>query len=271
MNLATRIFVFVLATVGVFAILAIVLLRQFQERLIFYPEPLPSDYRFEGRAEEKWIETSEGKVHSVLVRAPKPHGILLYFHGNAGNLSNWWEVADEIAGRTSWNVWIVDYPGYGKSPGRIRSEKQLQTIAQEWATLAKRENPELKLAYYGRSIGSGIAVRLATEVACDALILESPYFSLARLAREIFPAIPGFVLRYEFRSDRQIASVPCPILVVHGEKDEVIPVRHGRDLAAAGNATFQAVPRAGHNDLSLYPDYWKSVREFLDRFGGSGT
>src|SRR6185312_15415635 len=95
----------------------------FQEHLIFFPGKLPADYQFhfQNPFEEKILEVDGLKIDTLLFTTPSPHGTIVYFHGNAGDLSSWGEVGQELTKRTGFNTWVVDYPGYGKSEGHISS------------------------------------------------------------------------------------------------------------------------------------------------------
>ena len=118
----------------------------------------------------------------------------------------------------------------------------------------------------GRSIGTGIAVRLASEQKVSGLILESPYFSLADVAGPKFPWVPTALLRYRMRSDLWMVKVSAPVLIVHGREDEVIPFDQGERLSGlAKNGQFVALPGAHHNDIDAYPQFWAAVGEFLGR------
>jgi uncharacterized protein len=246
------------------------LLYLLQERLIFIPSKLPDDYRYGFRQEfeERDLEVRGRRVNSLYFPAPGAPGTILYFHGNAGDLSGWGMVAAELVGRTGWNVWIMDYPGYGKSEGRIRSEEQLHEMAEafmERVLFGRRPGEKIVLA--GRSIGSGLATRLAARHPVDGLVLESPYYSLQRLAKENFAWVPGLFLKYRFPSHVWIQQTKAPVLILHGANDNLIPAAHGRELAdlAPATAEFVSVAGGGHNDLSMFEDYWTAFSRFLNR------
>ena len=109
-----------------------------QEELIFFPTKLPAEYKFQFKQppEEKILEVDRLKIHSLLFRVANSRGLILYFHGNADNLASWGEVAQEITDQTSMSTWIIDYPGYGKSEGKVSSEAQLHSIATAFMNAA---------------------------------------------------------------------------------------------------------------------------------------
>src|SRR5690606_17689166 len=129
-----------------------------QERLLFFPTPLAPDYSFEltHPFDEKFLEIDGNRIHSLLFKNENSKGLILYFHGNAGNLDTWGEVAQQLAIETRMSVWIIDYPGFGKSEGRISSENQLHQIAAAFMEAALViEKMRDRVVIYGRSIGSG--------------------------------------------------------------------------------------------------------------------
>lgn len=230
-----------------------------QEAFLFHPSVLPKGYDFDlPRGEE---ETWVADLHGVFIPGEP---LILYFHGNAGDLAGWSGVAREIAQRTHHGVWIFDYPGFGESPGRVGSEAQLHAAANAMfkASVARTGRAPI---LYGRSIGTGLAVKLASEHAdVPALILESPYFSLRDLVASQFWWVPTFLLRYPLRSDEWMPAVHARTLILHGGRDTLIPPEQGRRLAAlAHGARFEEIGDGEHNDLADHPAYWRALGEFL--------
>lgn len=236
-----------------------------QRRLIFHPTKLPATYhfRFSVPFEEKTFEAAGLQIHGLHFRAQNPKGMVLYFHGNAGALDNWGYAAQEIVQKSNWDVWMIDYPGYGKSGGAIVNEAQLHEVAERFYEEARKVNPRIVL--FGRSIGSGMAVKLASQKQIVGLILETPYISLSSLVSELLPWVPGFLLQFTFRSDVWIGDVTAPTLVIHGTNDEVIPFLHGQKIAGmlGSRGTFVEIAGGNHNDLSLNPAYWIAIEKFL--------
>ena len=135
----------------------------FQEKFIFFPEVLEKDYQFRFAPTEKWeefwLENGDAKLHGLLFQSPKPKGIIVYFHGNAGSLREWGTLSERFTGR-GYELLIMDFRGYGKSRGKL-SEKALLEDAQVSYDYAKARFAEDSIVIYGRSLGSGIAVHLA--------------------------------------------------------------------------------------------------------------
>ena len=252
---------------SVILILFFVAMIFFQERLIFFPEVLPRDFKFTfgSRVEEAWLDFQGSKINTLLFKAKNSKGLILYFHGNAGSLESWGDVAQELSERSSWDVWILDYPGFGKSEGHISSEQQLHELAKSFWDKAKKRFPSSTVLIYGRSIGTGIAVQLSANAASNGMILESPYSSLEALAHAKFPWLPtSELLRYQLCSDQFISNIKAPVLILHGTQDEVIPVEQARTLAALlKNGSLIEVESGHHNDLGGFAKYWDSVLPWL--------
>ncbi len=255
-----------LALVAVGYTLLCTLLYVAQERLIFFPErdPPGTRYAFGVPADELFLSVDGAQLHALLFRATEPHGVILYLHGNAGSLRNWGMVAPALVAR-GYDVLMVDYRGYGQSTGRITGEAQIHAdMAAVYAWLSARY-PEEQIVLYGRSLGSGPAARLAAERRPRLLILESPYYSLEAIARRQFAFIPPLLLKYPLRTHQWIGQVRCPVVIVHGTTDAVVPFTDGERLATAVTAPLQFVSIAGggHNDLDRFPAYQAAIDRAL--------
>lgn len=237
-----------------------------QERIIFLAEKLPPNYKYSFATEfqEKDLVVDGVSVNGLLFRARQPKGMIVFFHGNAGTLDNWGAVGEDLVEATSYDVWMIDYPGYGKSGGKVTSEEQLHRIAQATLDAARKENRGEKMLIFGRSIGSGFAVRLAAENSVSGLILETPYDSFQDLVSTKMKWVPGFLVKYPLRSDLWIVKVRAPILILHGTQDETIPYSQGRRLAErVPRAKLVTIQDGHHNTLAREREYWKGIEEFL--------
>lgn len=234
------------------------LLYMLQERLIFFPiqDPPGTRYDFGLPVDELFIPVAGAKLHALHFQIEAPRGVILYLHGNAGSLRSWGAVAPDFV-RRGYDVLIVDYRGYGQSSGSISSEAQLHQDMAAIYDVVRAQYPEEQIVLYGRSLGSGLATRLAAEHAPQQLILESPFYSLEIIARRQFAFVPSFLLKYPLRTHQWIGQVRCPITIVHGTADTVVPFADGERLRQHSNAPlqFHAIPGGGHNDLELFPEY----------------
>lgn len=269
---------FILLPLLVTPLLILVGFSLFQEKLLFHAEALPRDYKFNFAPSFEQIRLPvQGKqIHSLFFPVPTSKNLILYFHGNAGNLADWGTVAGNIASRLQSNVWIMDYPGFGLSEGRVSAEAQFEALADTFANAVSERGRFERVIIYGRSIGSGPAAYLAAHwnqnparPPLAGLILETPFTSLVELVHDYAPWFPAFLMKYRFLNREALMTYPGPILIFHGDHDEVIPFHHGEDLADAlssrGSVAFVQIPGGTHNTLFEYSEYQDSLKNwFLD-------
>ncbi|MFK7921075.1 MAG: alpha/beta hydrolase [Bacteroidia bacterium] len=248
------------------AVLVYGLLYFLQERLIFFPDVLPPhhQFRFATAFEEVWLQAEDDvKVHGLWFTKPDAKGTVLFFHGNAGSVENWGDLAPLYL-KNGYNVFFLDYRGYGKSEGSIRSEKQLIADAQLAYDWVRERSPDGKFVISGTSIGTGIATQIAANNPIDLLLLNSPYSALQDLIREKYPIVPPFVIKYKLPTRQYANQVDCPIVVFHGQQDELIPVSHAEKLKEQkADIQLHILPRSGHNNLSTDPTYIAVLNEVL--------
>lgn len=253
----------------------VVLLLALENSIIFLPsralwttpakEGVPHD--------EVWLRTSDGvKLHAWLLHGQRPAGTpartVLFLHGNAGNIADRLENGILLT-RQGLDVLLLEYRGYGLSEGSPTEEGVCRDADAAYDYLLTRPGTSAKnLVLFGRSLGSGPAVDLAARRPCGALVIESPFCSTRALARDIPVYLPfSPFLPDRFRSLEKIKQVKCPILVIHGSADEVIPYSHGKRLfeAAPEPKRFHVLTGAHHNDwYQRDPEtYFRVWREFL--------
>jgi uncharacterized protein len=236
-----------------------------QERLLFHPEPLPADTRLavEPDVHERFVAVPGARLSVLELRLPAPRGVVFFLHGNAGNLQSWFTDTDFYRS-AGFDLVMPDYRGYGKSTGRIESEAQLHAdMAAVWQGVAPRYAGK-RVVIYGRSIGTGLAAELAAAVQPDLTVLVSPYASIAGLARGHYPWLLPQVVRYPLRTDRTLERIRGPLLLVHGDRDEIIPFSESTKLqAVAPRARLTRIAGGGHNDLQDLPAYRQAMAEAL--------
>ncbi|HUK55027.1 MAG TPA: alpha/beta hydrolase [Nitrospiria bacterium] len=222
--------------------------------------------------ENVFFKAADGvRLNGWFVPGPDPSRVMIWFHGNGGNMSQRVRRLRLFHDELGLSVFIFDYRQYGRSGGSVTeegtyrdAEAALQYVKTRTGLLAKR------IIYFGHSLGTAVAVDLAVEAPPRALILESPLTSIDDVARVKLPYLPvGFLIRDKYDSLSKIGMVHAPLMIFHGERDQTIPLEQGRRLFAAANPPkeFYIIPGADHNDTYLTggPPYWEAWKRFLDR------
>ncbi|WP_374565421.1 alpha/beta hydrolase [Ideonella sp.] len=241
-----------------------------QERLLFHPDPWPSQDPPALAAPDVhtvWVDVPGARLHALHLQQPGARGLVFFLHGNGGNLASWF-VNTDFYRRAGYDLFMLDYRGYGRSSGQIASEAQLMDdVRAAWRQVSAQYTGR-PVVVYGRSLGTGLAAQLAAEVDPALTVLVSPYRSMAALAGEHYPMVPAAVLRYPLRTDEVVARIRGPVWLVHGERDNLIPLAHSEALRAAAGAQHAhllRLPEAGHNDVHEFPAYLDGLRAELAR------
>ncbi|MBL1078019.1 alpha/beta hydrolase [Nocardia sp. 2] len=219
--------------------------------------------------EDLRLPTGDGEtVNAWFVRAVgNPVGHLLFAHGNAGNIGDRSPVLAMLAA-VGFDVLIFDYRGYGRSTGRP-SERgtYLDARAARAALLAQEGVEAERVVYLGKSLGGGVMLELATVYPPAALVLMSTFTGLKDAARAVYPFLPKVFVPGAYPSLRRIPELRCPVLIMHGDSDELLPVRMGRALFEAAPEPKELViyPGGGHNDLIGMPGWAEGVAEWVRR------
>jgi fermentation-respiration switch protein FrsA (DUF1100 family) len=238
-----------------------------QEKLIFLPEKLPSDYTF--RFNRHFTEYSipvDGKhrLNGLLFEADSSKGLVFYLHGNAGSNRSWGDICNVYL-NNSYDFFVLDYRGYGKSDGKIRSEKQFHSDIQIAYDLLKQKYREKNIVVIGFSIGTGPAAYLASQNRPKLLILNAPYYNIPDLARKYFRIFPGFLIRYKFRTDKYIGNILCPVTIFHGDNDEIIPASSSLKLKQLfkEHDSLIILKNQMHNGIEWNKDYQRELKNLL--------
>ena len=234
-----------------------------QEALIFHPHTLPADHTFAFPVpfEEVVVDSSGVGIHTLLFPKENSEGVVLYFHGNAGALDSWGGLYADFE-TLPYDLWIMDYRGFGKSEGKLSGEADLQADAQAFYRAAQERYPGKPMVIYGRSIGTGVASWLATQHPPEMLILETPYFNFPDLAGELAPWAPSALMRYALMNNEHIQDQPFPVHLIHGDRDALISVSHSERLAALGeHIEFHLIKGGEHNNLSAFPRFHAVLKQ----------
>lgn len=239
-----------------------------QEKMIFFPEKLDRSFQFnfDQKFEELFIQADDGKnLHGLLFRADNSKGLIFYLHGNAGSLSSWGGVAKSYTD-LKYDVFILDYRGYGKSEGSINGENQLFSDIQTAYDNLKKKYDEDKIIVLGYSIGSGPAAKIASSNNPKLLILQAPYFNLPDLMRKFYPLIPTFFLKYKFMTNKYIKECEMPVVIFHGDEDEVIYYGSSLKLKKLFKPGDKLITLEGqdHNGMTDNPEYKIELKKILE-------
>ena len=247
-------------------LLVCALLYMFQGNLIFFPQKLERHHRFEFAQpfEEIYIQTEDGVLlHSLLFTVDEPKGVVFYLHGNAGSLLNWGSVA-YVYNELQYDVFLLDYRGFGKSEGSISNETQFYNDVQAaYDTLLDRYEED-QIAVLGYSIGTGPAAKIAADNNPALLILQAPYYSLTDLVSSIYPFVPGFLLKYKFPTYRYLEEANMPIVIFHGTDDRVISSESSIKLKNRfPQINLVLLEGQGHNGMTENRKYQQEMKRVL--------
>lgn len=255
-------------------LLGLILLNAFmylrQPSMIFFPytrlEQTPADWGLE--YEDVLLDTEDGlRLHGWYMPHFGAKQTVLFFHGNAGNISHRGDSV-EIFHRLGLNVFIIDYRGYGKSQGKPDEHGLYKDARAAWRYLTeKRGFNQQDIILFGRSLGGVVAAELAAESQPAGLIIESTFSSARDVANVIFPVLSWLIfLRYDFNTAAHVARVSCPVLVLHSPDDDIIPFHLGEKVFQAANEPKSFIRmRGGHNNgfLVSQPDYEQAIGAFV--------
>jgi len=237
-------------------------------RAIYYPAKHPDGYWNQQAslgASDVWLETADHvRLHAWWTPREGAWLVTLYLHGNAGNITHRAPQIREVSAAGS-SILMLDYRGYGKSSGRP-SEKGLYADSEAaYAYLVGLGYHASQIILHGESLGTAVAIDLASHRPCAALVLEAPFTSASDVAATVLPFV-GPTLVHSFNSVAKIRSIVPPKLFLHGDRDEIVPLRLGQKLfeAAQGRKEFWIVEGAGHNDIldRAGPRYRQRLAEF---------
>ena len=260
-----------LVTLAALAAALTLFVRWLEPRFAFFPfrgeSETPRDYGVP--YEPVTIATSDGeRLRAWVMHAPSPRARIVYFHGNGGNLSNWAPILSAIVQR-GFSMIAVDYRGYGLSTGRPTERGLYRDVEAVVRHVRAEADPAVPLIYWGRSLGATMAAYAASIDAADGVILESS-FPNARAAVRGSPVLflLSLVASYRFPTTGFMKTVRAPALVMHGDRDGVIPFALGREVfdAIDGPREFVALRGGDHNDLAPADEaYWLAVDRFVER------
>ncbi len=266
---------FLILAICFYAVVTAVIYFQ-QSSLIYYPDvagrglaatPQQIGLAFE---DVELITEDEVRLHGWFIPSDNARGTVLFFHGNAGNISHRLESIATFK-RMRLNVFIFDYRGYGQSQGRATETGTYRDAKAAWSYLVETRGIEAnKIIVFGRSLGASIAAWLASQFTPAALILESSFSSVPSMAQRMYPFLPvKWLSRFSYDTRQYVSTIACPLLVVHSKNDEIIPYAEGRLVfdAAPANKQFLDI-HGGHNDGFIVTGraYTDGLSAFIDNW-----
>lgn len=239
-----------------------------QEKFIFHPTPLPAShaYKFSTPFEELNIALNKTDTINLIRFTPKGtrEGAIVYYHGNRDNVEHYAKYVTYFVEK-GYEVWMPDYPGYGKSSGP-RTEKKLYELAWQVQALVRTRFQDDSILIYGKSLGTGVAAYAATVWPCRAVILETPYYSITDLFSQYAFIYPTAIMsNYKIPTWKYLADVAAPISIFHGTDDGVIPLRCANKLKRVlkSRDRFFTIPGGEHNNLPTSEIYKQAMDSIL--------
>ena len=247
--------------------LALLLIYVFQDKIVFQPSKLDEHYtfRFKDNFEELWIETEDQlKINALYFQVTKPKGVILYLHGNRGNLQRWAQYYSDFTPR-GYDFLAIDYRGYGKSEGEP-SETGLYKDASAAYQWLLNKYPSDQIIIYGRSLGTGVACELASRVPSKLIILETPFNSIKGATRHAWPFLWNpFEPRNQFPNDQRLPKISEPVYIIQGTKDRVVPYESAVKLKPGlkSGDQFFVIEGGRHKNLNTFPEYYQYLDSIL--------
>ena len=247
--------------------------RSITNLMLFYPEqgqardPSSLGLQFE----EVWPEASDGiRTQAWWMPVENPSAVALFFHGNAGTMSNRLELAPLLQ-RLGLTVFFCEYRGYGASDGKPSESGFFADARAALALARQRTSPDIPIIVVGRSLGGAVAAELGGDPGVAGVVLESTFTGLPEMAGRTGIPFASALVAYRFASLEKVKRLQIPILITHGSRDEIVPFVMGEQLRDAATAApwvrFQPVVGAAHNDVMVVAgsEYWTAWRAFLEQ------
>lgn len=242
----------------------------FQEKLIFQPKKLDLNFHFNfnEQFEEINIKSYDGiSINGLLFKTDNSKGLIFFLHGNARAIDSWGNSVKTYVD-LGYDVFMMDYRGFGKSEGNINSEEQIHKDVKIVYESLKKRYSEKNIIVMGYSIGTGLAAKLASQNNPKLLILLAPYFNLEDLLRHKIPVIPNFILKYKLETNNYIQACHMPIFIFHGNRDNVIYYKSSIKLKEFSKNVTKLVilDDQEHKGISENPVYKNALKYILIQY-----
>jgi len=246
---------------------------RFEDRFIFHPsaEIIQTPRQVGLNFQDLYFTTADGvRLHGWFIPHREARATLVWFHGNAGNISHRVENIKLLHDKVKIDIFIFDYRGYGRSAGSVSEEGTYRDGAAALDLVRQQLGIDANnLLIFGRSLGAAVAAEMALRFPCRGLILEAPFTSIRDMAKTVFPVLPiGALLQTRFDVLDKVARVKVPLLVLHGDRDDLVPYEQGKKVFAAARAPkeFYTIHGASHNDTYRVGGdaYFDRLRGFVE-------
>ena len=246
-----------------------IVLFYLQDKILFHPKKLGPDfqYKFKDRFEEINIPFNDTDTMNLIKFLPDNipvKGVVIYFHGNMKNIAHYATFVGPFL-KQGYEVWMEDYPGFGKSTGLI-TEQKLYEQALQVKKMADVKFHTDSIIIYGKSLGTGIAANLASRTKAKMLILETPYYSIPSMFGSYAFMYPNEQMsNYKLPTNLFLQDVACPVIIFHGTSDGVIPYRNAKKLLSVLKPTdkFITIEGASHINVNTNPQYYNAIDSLL--------
>ncbi len=236
----------------------------FQNFIIFQPKKTAQNYQyiFSKNFEEVNLKVDDNTtLNAIHFKVESPKGVILYFHGNRGNLERWGVIASSLT-KYNYDVFVMDYRSYGKSTGK-RTEDLMYDDAQFCYDYLKQTYSESNIVVYGRSLGGTFATYVASKNTPKQLILEATFSSLKDVIISKLPILPfSKILKFKFNTDQFISEVKCQVLIFHGRKDRLVSLKLAKKLVSHSNkdrTQFIEIDNATHHNINDFEIYHQTL------------
>lgn len=272
-----RTIISILAAILIATLLIVIMITALEKRMIYYPAKYPEGFwnpeAFSVTVTDVWFTADDGvRLHGWFAEGeePKIGRTLLWFHGNAGNITHRLDNMRDLL-ELGIDVFIIDYRGYGKSEGEPDEEGIYKDgrAAYDYLVGEKQVRGE-DIVLFGRSLGTAVAVEVATQRTVGGIILESAFTDAKAMVRILMPFLPvGAIISSRFDSIGKIKNIRVPILFTHGDRDSIVPIELGKQLYEAANPPkeFYIIRGADHNDTYIVGgrEYYQVIKRFVER------
>jgi len=267
MTLRKKIFRVLRIALLVYAIVGIII-YYFQDKIFYHPVKLAATHKYTFEQAYREVNIPYNKTSNINIiqfnTHGQPKGVVLYFHGNRENIAHYQQYAGNFT-RYGYEVWMIDYPGFGKSTG-VFSEQMIYDWSLVFYKLARASYQPSQIVIYGKSLGSGFAAQLASVRDCRNLLLETPYYSLPSLLQHYLPVYPSSILKMQVPTGEYLKNVTAPIIIFQGTGDWTVAPGNSEKLKPSLKPNDKVIMISGgeHNNLPTYPIYGEEIKKLLE-------